>query len=162
MATDRKFLQRINATGKPVILSTGMCTREQIGAAVSLLDNIKYILACTSTYPTLAEEVNLKHITALKKEYPHLKIGFSNHYGGHDACVGAVTLGVECVEFHITHDRNAYGSDQASSIESPRRLVEALNKMQLMLGDGVKKVYESEIPIVQKLRKVTDTSVDFT
>ena len=157
LATDRKFLQRINATGKPVILSTGMCTSEQTGAAVSLLDNIEYILACTSTYPTVAEELNLKHITTLKKEYPKLKIGFSNHYSGHDACVGAVALGAECVEFHITHNRNAYGSDQAASIEEPRSLVEALNKMQLMVGDGIKKVYESEIPIAQKLRKVTDT-----
>lgn len=157
LATDRKFLQRINATGKPVILSTGMCTSEQTGAAVSLLDNIEYILACTSTYPTATEELNLKHIVTLKKEYPHLKIGFSNHYGGHDACVGAVALGAECVEFHITHDRNAYGSDQAASIESPRRLVEAINNMQLMLGDGIKKIYESEIPIAQKLRKVIDT-----
>ena len=157
LATDRKFLQRINATGKPVILSTGMCTSEQIGAAVSLLDNIQYILACTSTYPTAIEELNLKHIATLKEEYPHLKIGFSNHYGGHVACVGAVALGAECVEFHITHNRNAYGSDQAASIEEPKRLVEAINNMQLMLGDGIKKIYESEIPIAQKLRKVIDT-----
>ena len=157
LATDRKFLQRINATGKPVILSTGMCTSEQIGAAVSLLDNIQYILACTSTYPTAIEELNLKHIATLKKEYPHLKIGFSNHYGGHVACVGAVALGAACVEFHITHNRNAYGSDQAASIEEPKRLVEAINNMQLMLGDGIKKIYGSEIPIAQKLRKVIDT-----
>tara|TARA_R100000963_G_C4633601_1_gene98118 strand:+ start:525 stop:1352 length:828 start_codon:yes stop_codon:yes gene_type:complete len=157
LATDRKFLQRINATGKPVILSTGMCTSEQIGAAVSLLDNIQYILACTSTYPTAIEELNLKHIATLKEEYPHLKIGFSNHYGGHVACVGAVALGAECVEFHITHNRNAYGSDQAASIEEPKRLVEAINNMQLMLGDGIKKIYESEIPIAQKLRKVINT-----
>ena len=157
LATDRKFLQRINATGKPVILSIGMCTSDQIGTAVSLLDNIQYILSCTSTYPTAIEELNLKHIVTLKKEYPHLKIGFSNHYGGHDACVGAVALGAECVEFHITHNRNAYGSDQAASIEEPKRLVEAINNMQLMLGDGIKKIYESEIPIAQKLRKVIDT-----
>ena len=157
LATDRKFLQRINDTGKPVILSTGMCTSEQIRAAVSLLDNVEYVLACTSTYPTVAEELNLKHIVTLKKEYPHLQIGFSNHYGGHDACVGAVALGAECVEFHITHDRNAYGSDQAASIEEPWKLVDAINNMQLMVGDGIKKVYDSEIPIAQKLRKITDT-----
>ena len=125
LATDRKFLQRINATGKPVILSIGMCTSEQIDASVSLLDNVEYILACTSTYPTAPKELNLKHITTLRKEYPKLKIGFSNHYSGHDACVGAVALGAECVEFHITHNRNAYGSDGSRRDSSPRGKLEA-------------------------------------
>ena len=133
-----------------------MCSTEQIGAAVALLTNVEYILACTSTYPTAPEEVNLRHITTLKEKYPETKIGFSNHYNGHDACVGAVALGAECVEFHITKDRTLYGSDQVASIENYCALLDGVRTMESMLGDGVKKVYETELPIEKKLRAVSD------
>jgi len=158
LATDKAFLQALNDTGKPVILSTGMCTEKQIKAAVDILDNVEYVLACTSTYPTKADEVNLKHIQTLAKKYPNLKIGFSNHYNGHDACVGSVAMGAQCVEFHITKDRTMYGSDQAASIEKAVGLVHAIRTMETMLGDGVKKVYESEESIIQKLRTNDDTT----
>tara|TARA_R100001015_G_C4603900_1_gene158879 strand:- start:468 stop:1301 length:834 start_codon:yes stop_codon:yes gene_type:complete len=157
LATDKKFLEKLNETKKPIILSTGMCTKEQIKAAVKILDNVKIILACTSTYPTIPEEVNLRHIKTLSQTYPNLKVGFSNHYNGIDACVGAVVLGAECVEFHITNDRTSYGSDQSASIENSDILIDAIRKMEMMLGDGVKKVYESEKPIAKKLRKNNDT-----
>ena len=120
------------------------------------MDNVTTVLACTSTYPTVPEEVNLKHITTLKSMNPDLKVGFSNHYSGHDACVGAVALGAECIEFHITKDRTMYGSDQAASIENARGLLQAIRHMEKMIGDGVKKVYDTEIPIAKKLRKVDD------
>ena len=123
----------------------------------SSLDNVESVLACTSTCPTKPNEVNLKHILTLKKNNPGIKIGFSNHYNGLDACVGAVALGAQCVEFHITNDRTAYGSDQAASIEKYDLLVDAIRKMELMLGDGIKKVYDSETPIIKKLRKINDT-----
>ena len=158
LATDKSFLQKLNATGRPVILSTGMCTPEEIEAAVEVLDNVEMVLACTSTYPTKPEEVNLRHITTLKEKYPNLKVGFSNHYSGLDACVGAVAVGAECVEFHITNDRTSYGSDQAASIEDTRSLADAIRNMQLMLGDGRKRVYDSEVPIISKLRKVNDVA----
>lgn len=157
LATDRAFLEKLNSTGKPVILSTGMCTEHQIQAAVDILDNVEYVLACTSTYPTVAEEINLLHIKTLQARHPGLKVGFSNHYNGHDACVSAAALGAECIEFHITHDRTAYGSDQSASIENSTGLVQAIRKVEMMLGDGVKKVYKSEVPIAKKLRKVNDT-----
>ena len=157
LATDKKFLEKLNETKKPVILSTGMCSEEQIEAAVQILDNVEIVLACTSTYPTVPEEVNLKHINTLSQKYPNLKVGFSNHYNGVDACVGAVALGAECVEFHITNDRTSYGSDQSASIENSGVLIDAIRKMDLMLGDGIKKVYESEKPIAKKLRKNNDT-----
>jgi len=131
LATDKKFLEKLNETKKPII--------------------------CTSTYPTVPEEVNLKHINTLSQKYPNLKVGFSNHYNGVDACVGAVALGAECVEFHITNDRTSYGSDQSASIENSGVLIDAIRKMDLMLGDGIKKVYESEKPIAKKLRKNNDT-----
>jgi len=157
LATDKAFLQKLNETGKPVILSTGMCTEAQIEAAVSILDNVEIVLACTSTYPSVPEEINLRHISTLKNNYPDLKIGFSNHYSGLDACVGAIALGSECIEFHITNDRTAYGSDQSASIENSNSLIEGIRNMELMLGDGVKKVYDSELPIAKKLRKNNDT-----
>jgi N-acetylneuraminate synthase len=158
LATDKKFLEALNKTGRPVILSTGMCTEEQIEAAISILNNVKYVLACTSTYPTKQEEVNLKHIDTLKEKYPNIKVGFSNHYNGHDACVGSVVLGAKCIEFHVTNDRTSYGSDQSASIEKPVELINAVRSMEIMLGDGVKTVYESEVSIINKLRKVSDVT----
>ena len=158
LATDKEFLQKLNETGKPIILSTGMCTESQISAAIDILDNVEVVLACTSTYPTLAEEINLRHIVTLKDKYPTLKVGFSNHYNGTSACVGAVALGAECIEFHITNDRASYGSDQAASIEKADLLIDAIRKMNLMLGDGNKKFYESERPIAAKLRKKNATT----
>ena len=153
MLTDKEFLEKINATKKPVILSTGMSTEEQISKALSILENVEYILACTSTYPTKEEEVNLLHIQTLKNKYPKYKIGFSNHSSGLLASLCSVTLGAECLEFHITKDRAMYGSDQAASIENVEKLMSGIQKIELMLGDGVKKVYETEVPIAKKLRK---------
>ena len=158
LATNRSFLEKLNRSGKPVILSTGMCSEEQITAALDILDNVEYVLACTSTYPTDPNELNLRHILTLKKRYPDIKVGFSNHYNGHDACVAATALGAECIEFHITHDRTAYGSDQSASIEHSEDLIQAIRKTELMLGDGVKKVYNTETSIAKKLRKVDDTT----
>lgn len=157
LATDKSFLQKLNETNKPVILSTGMCSEQQIEAAINILDNVEIVLACTSTYPTTPSEVNLKHIQTLKINYPQLKVGFSNHYSGLDASVGAVALGAECVEFHITNDRTSYGSDQSASIENSHLLISAIRNMEVMLGDGIKQIYESEAPIAKKLRKVDDT-----
>ena len=157
LATDREFLETLHYTGKPIILSTGMCTDEQVDAALDILKHTKYVLACTSTYPTKEEEVNLNYITTLKEKYPHLSVGFSNHYNGLAACVGASALGAECLEFHITKDRTMYGSDQVASIESVSELLVSVRKIEKMLGDGKKVVYDSEVPIAEKLRKVSDT-----
>ena len=153
LATDISFLKKLAATGKPTILSTGMCTPEQVDAAVVALgDSLKYILACTSTYPSAVDELNLKYIHTLKDKYPHIKAGFSNHHSGFVACLGATALGSECVEFHITDSRIQFGTDQAASIEHSEELVRQINILTRMLGDGVKKVYDSEIPIMKKLR----------
>jgi N-acetylneuraminate synthase len=156
LLTDRSFLEKINSTNKPVIVSTGMSTPEEISAAVKILKNTEYILACTSTYPTVDSEVNLNYIKTLKKEYPNLKIGFSNHCSGLVACFGATAIGTECIEFHITKDRTMYGSDQAASIDHPHELVSGIRKIEQLMGDGVKKVYETEKPIIKKLRKKND------
>ena len=158
LATDRSFLEALNETETPVILSTGMCTPQQIEAAMDILENVEYVLACTSTYPTTPAEVNLRHIETLQDNYPFVKVGFSNHYNGHDACVGATALGVECIEFHVTKDRTMYGSDQAASIEKPGELINAIRNMETMLGDGIKKVYNTEVPVMNKLRKIDDVT----
>jgi len=156
LTTDKSFLKRLNEAGKPVILSIGMCTQEEVDAAIDILDNVEYVLACTSTYPTKPEEINLLYIKTLQKMYPNLKIGFSNHYNGLDACVGATALGAQCIEFHVTLDRTMYGSDQPASIENIDGMVDAINKMNIMRGDGIKVLYDTELPIAEKLRKVND------
>ena len=156
MATDKGFLEALNNSGRPVILSVGMCTQREVDAAVDILDNVEYILACTSTYPTKEDEINLNYITTLKDMYPHLKVGFSNHYSGFAALMGATSLGSECLEFHITKDRTMYGSDQIASIESVNELMVNIRKIEIMLGDGKKVVYGSEVPIAKKLRKVNN------
>jgi N-acetylneuraminate synthase len=156
LLTSRSFLEKINSTGKKVIVSTGMTSQEEIDVALSILNNVEYVLACTSTYPTKDEEMNLSYITNLKNTYPQYKIGFSNHHSGLMGCFGASALGAECIEFHITKDRTMYGSDQAASIENCDDLVSGVMKMNSILGDGVKVVYDSEKPIAQKLRKVND------
>lgn len=157
LVTDKEFLEKLNATGKPIILSVGMCDESRVKAAVDILDNVEYILACTSTYPTIAEEVNLAHITTLKSKYPNIKVGFSNHYNGADACIGAVALGAQCIEFHITKNRTMYGSDQSASIQNASKLTDGIRKMELMLGTGVKNILQSETPIASKLRKKDNT-----
>lgn len=156
LLTDKTFLEKINSTGKKVIVSTGMTQQNEIDKALSLLNNVEYLLACTSTYPTKPEEINLSYITTLKNLYPKLKVGFSNHYSGMSACFAAAALKSECIEFHITKDRTIYGSDQAASIENSDDLVTGIRTIEKMIGDGIKKVYESELPIIKKLRKVND------
>ena len=155
LLTDRDFLVALKETGKGVILSTGMTSQDEIDLAVEILgDSLVQIMACTSTYPTKPEEINLNYVKTLKEKFPNLVVGFSNHYSGALACHGAVVAGAEVIEFHITKDRTMYGSDQAASIENVDALVHGVRTLELMLGDGVKVIYEAEKPIADKLRKV--------
>lgn len=156
MITDKTFLEMLNSTKKPIILSTGMSTEQEIDMCLKILDNVEYVLACTSTYPTKDEEINLNYITTLKSRYKNVKVGFSNHASGMIPCFGAAALGSECIEFHITLDRTMYGSDQSASIEHVDELVSGIRKMESILGDGVKVVYETEKQIAKKLRKKND------
>lgn len=153
LLTDKDFLMALNDTGKKIIVSTGMSTETEVSKAMLVLNNVEYILACTSTYPTKVEEINLKYIDTLKKDYEHTKIGFSNHYSGALACHGAVARGAECIEFHITKDRTMYGSDQSASIAHVDILVDGIRILEKMVGDGNKVVYIDEVLIADKLRK---------
>lgn len=155
LLTDDEFLYKIKSTGKPVLLSTGMSTMEEIRHAVSILgeDNL-VIFQCTSTYPTEHNEINLRVIEEFRKEFS-CPIGYSGHEKGLLPSILAVELGASSVERHITIDRTLWGSDQAASLEPEglRRMVRDIREVKTILGNGKKIVYDSEIPVKNKLRK---------
>ena len=157
--TDHKLLKHVRKTGKPMIISTGMSTMEQIRKAVKIIgeENL-VIMHCTSTYPCEPEELNLKMIETLRNEFPNNPIGYSGHEVGLVPSAIAVSLGACMVERHITLDRAMWGSDQAASVEPGgfERLVKYIRVAEASLGDGVKKVYNSEISSLKKLRRVND------
>jgi N-acetylneuraminate synthase len=154
--TDDELLKKINDTGRPMILSTGMSTRKEIYHAVSLLnyDNL-VIMHTTSTYPCPNNELNLNMIKTLEEWFPGTPVGYSGHETGLQTTVAAVALGARLIERHITLDRAMWGTDQSASVEPNglKRLVRDIRVIELALGDGVKKVYDDEIPIIKKLRK---------
>ncbi len=155
--TDLPLLRRIAATRRPVVLSTGMSTIEQIDAAVEVLGNDRLLVAhSTSSYPCKPGELNLRVIDTLRARYG-CPVGYSGHEVGLQTTLAAVVLGACFVERHITLDRAMWGTDQAASIEPGGlvRLVRDIRVIESALGDGVKQVYESEKPIIEKLRRAT-------
>lgn len=155
--TDGQLLRYLNDTGKPLILSTGMSTMEQIHHAISLLDRSPLmIMHTTSSYPCKAEELNLRMIDTLKEKYP-FPVGYSGHEIGLQVTYAAITLGACAVERHITLDRAMWGSDHAASVEPGGllRLVRDIRIIETAMGDGIKQVYDSELPVMKKLRRVT-------
>ena len=153
--TDDELLKHTRTKGKPIILSTGMSTMEQIRHAVSVLgEKDLIILHCTSTYPSDAHETNLKVIETLKKEF-NCPIGYSGHERGVTPSILAVAVGACAVERHITVDRTNWGSDQAASLETAGlyHMVRDIRAVPALLGDGIKVVYDSELPIIEKLRR---------
>ena len=155
--TDDNLLRHTRATGRPILLSTGMSSQAQIDHAVEVLkDAPLVILHCTSTYPGRDDELNLSVIPMLRERY-HRPVGYSGHEVGIMASVMAVAAYDACVvERHVTLDRAMYGSDQAASIE-PRGMEQLSKYIRLwptVRGDGVKRIYDSEIPIMEKLRRV--------
>jgi len=154
MVTDERIISNINSKGKPVILSTGMSTMEQIRHAASLIDEDNLLIAhCTSTYPCKPEELNLRMIHTLQKDFG-CPVGYSGHEVGLQTTLVTIVLGASFVERHITLDRAMWGSDHAASVEpwGFMRLVRDLRVIEKALGDGVKKVYDSEQAILKKLR----------
>jgi N-acetylneuraminate synthase len=157
--TDHSLLRHARSTGKPLIISTGMSTMQQIHRAVELLgDGHLVIMHCTSTYPCEPEELNLNMIGTLKKEFPKNLVGYSGHEVGLVPSAVAVSLGACVVERHLTLDRAMWGSDQAASVEPAgfERLVKYIRVTEAALGDGIKRVYESELPSLKKLRRAND------
>ena len=155
--TDIELLRCIRGTGRPVIMSTGMSTMDQITEAVDTLGMSDLLIAhSTSSYPCPVEALNLRMIETLKRIYPNNAIGYSGHETGLVPTWTAVSLGATFVERHITLDRALWGSDQAASVEPGgfERLVKYIRVTEAGLGDGVKKVYESEKGPLKKLRRV--------
>jgi N-acetylneuraminate synthase len=157
--TDHKLLKHARKTGKPMIISTGMSTMDQIQKAVKVIgeENL-VIMHCTSTYPCEPEELNLKMIETLRSEFPNNPIGYSGHEVGLVPSAIAVAMGACMVERHMTLDRAMWGSDQAASVEPGgfERLVKYIRVAEASVGDGVKKVYDSELASLKKLRRVND------
>jgi N-acetylneuraminate synthase len=153
--TDHGLLSHVRTKDKPVILSTGMSTMEEIREAVSVLGTEDLLIAhATSTYPCDPDELNLHMIETLREAFP-CPIGYSGHEVGLVPTVIAVALGACMVERHITLDRAMWGSDQAASVEPGGfdRLVKYIRVTEQSLGDGVKRVYESEQETMSRLRR---------
>ncbi|MES1173234.1 MAG: N-acetylneuraminate synthase family protein [Myxococcales bacterium] len=155
--TDLQLLRAMRATGVPLMISTGMSTAEEIHQAVAVLGQRELLIAhSTSTYPCPIEELNLRMIGTLKQNFPLCPIGYSGHESGLAPTWAAVALGATFIERHITLDQTMWGTDHSASIELSglERLVAQIREVERAIGDGVKRVYESEIPIRKKLRRV--------
>jgi N-acetylneuraminate synthase len=153
--TDHELVKHVNAKGKPVILSTGMSTIEQVRAGVALVDRSRLILThTTSTYPCKPEELNLRVIPSLRQEFG-VPVGYSGHEVGLQTTYAAVVLGACVIERHLTLDRAMWGSDHAASVEPSgfMRLVRDVRTIESAFGDGQKRVFESEKPVIKRLRR---------
>ena len=156
--TDEKLLAHHRRTGRPLIMSTGMSTTEQVDRAVEQLGTENLVLLhTTSAYPAKLEDLNLRMIPKLAERYG-VPVGYSGHEVGLATSLAAVAMGACMVERHITLDRAMWGSDQAASVEPGgfEKLVKYIRVTESALGDGVKKVYESEKGSMKKLRRVVN------
>lgn len=154
--TDDELLLKLRETGVPIILSTGMSTVEQIRHAIGILGKDELVvLHCTSSYPARNEELNLRMIETLSAEFG-VPVGYSGHEIGVETSLAARALGASLIERHITLDRTMWGTDQSASLEPDdlALLVRGVRTIESALGDGVKRVYESELPVMEKLRRV--------
>jgi N-acetylneuraminate synthase len=154
--TDDHLLKHTRSKGRPIIVSTGMSTLEQVDHALEMLGRKDLILmhSC-STYPAYYEELNLRVIKTMRDRY-NVQVGYSGHETGLPSTVAAVALGACMVERHITMDRASWGTDQAASLEpnGVTRLVRDIRLIEKSMGDGVKRLLPREVPIMDKLRRV--------
>jgi N-acetylneuraminate synthase len=160
MLTHKKLLEIVASEKKHTFISTGMSTLEEIKTAVEIFrkhDCPFELQHSNSTYPMALDEANLKCIETLRNEFK-CNVGYSGHESiGYLVCIVAVVLGANSIERHITLGRSMYGSDQAASLEpiGLERLVKNIRAMDQLYGDGIKKVWPSEIPVLKKLRIVS-------
>jgi N-acetylneuraminate synthase len=154
--TDDVLLKHTRSKGKPIIMSTGMSTIEQVDHAIDVIGKHDLILLHTcSTYPSSYNELNLRAMVALRERYG-IPVGYSGHETGLAPTVGAVALGACVIERHITLDRAMFGSDQAASLgpSGITRLVRDIRILETSMGDGAKRMMPSEVPVMKKLRRV--------
>lgn len=155
--TDHDLLRKKRSTGRPLILSTGMSTMDEIDDAVEAVGTDSLLIAhATSSYPCPVGDLNLRMLDTLARRFPECPIGYSGHETGLATTWAAVALGASFVERHVTLDRAMWGSDQAASVEIGgfMRLVANVRDVQKAMGDGVKRVYPGELPQIEKLRRV--------
>ena len=158
MLVHEKLLHTIAQERKYTFISTGMSTLNEIEKAVKIFKKYKCpfeLMHSHSAYPMPLKEANLKVIETLRKKFK-CKIGYSGHeVAGYTVCLTATMLGASSIERHITLDRSMYGSDQSSSLESDglKRLVRDLRRLDSILGDGKKRVWDSELEAKKKLRE---------
>jgi len=155
--TDHELLASVCVLHVPIVISTGMSSEDEIEDAVELIEafgNHLTIMHCNSSYPAADDELNLNYIKVLREKYPYHQIGYSGHEEGISASLIAAHLGADVIERHITLSRTMWGTDQAASIvyDQLYRLARDLKKIDIWLGDGIKKVYISELPSLRKLR----------
>lgn len=158
--TNKNLMNQHVKTEKPLIMSTGMSNLDQIEKAFNILSkNPLAILHATSTYPCPPEELNLNMIKTLHSLYPEHPIGYSGHESGLSTSIAAAVLGAKIIERHITIDRALWGTDQAASLgpDGMRKLIGSVNSIIRSMGDGVKKVYDSEQKSIMNLRPIDNT-----
>ena len=157
MLTHDELLDMVAKEKKYTFISTGMSTLEQVENAVKIFRDLECpfeLMHTNSTYPMKLEEANLKCIETLHEKFD-CKVGYSGHESSsYLLCVTAAMLGATSIERHITLDRSMYGSDQSASLEKSGldRLVRDIRRLDLILGNGIKRVWDSEIPVMKKLR----------
>ncbi len=154
--TDEELLKRINKTNKPVIISTGMSSIDEIKTAINFFDKDKIaLLSCTSTYPTSDNDINLNKILTLKEKFSNVLIGYSGHESDIIPSIIAVSMGACIIERHITLSKELWGSDQKASLEPKEleNLVNEIRRLKIIKGDGKIDIRDSEKPIRDKLRK---------
>ena len=152
--TDDELLKYTKSKGKPILLSTGMSTQEEVDHALDILGNDIILYHCTSTYPTDNSEINLNVILNYKARY-RFPVGYSGHEKGLMPSILAAAMGANSIERHITFDRTTWGSDHAASLEPEGlyRMIRDIRQIPGVLGDGEKTVYDSEKSIIKKLRR---------
>jgi len=156
LITNLELIKQVCQKKFTIILSTGMSTMKEIDQAVEVMKKYgaKFVLMhCNSSYPAKLEELNLKMIPALIERYK-CTVGYSGHEFGLDSTTVAVALGAKLVERHITLDHTMWGTDHSSSVEiqGMDKLYKQINSVEKILGDGNKRVFESEMKIREKLR----------
>lgn len=159
MLTDLEFLRVVAEEKKHTFIGTGMSTIEQIRRAVEIFRKYNCpfeLMHSNSSYPMKLEEANIRCMDTLRKEFK-CNVGYSGHEdSSYIVCVLAVAFGATSIERHVTLSRSMYGSDQAASLEEPGlvRMVRDVRRVEAILGDGVKHVWDSEIPVMKKIRRI--------
>tara|TARA_Y100001949_G_scaffold29777_1_gene22880 strand:+ start:2164 stop:3018 length:855 start_codon:yes stop_codon:yes gene_type:complete len=159
MLTNMELINKIAQEKKHTFVSTGMSNMDQIKTAVNIFKKNECpfeLQHSNSSYPMKIEEANLNCIKTLQNEF-ECNVGYSGHESlGYLICVAAVILGATSIERHITLDRSMYGSDQPASLEPAglQRLVRDIRNIDLIMGDGEKIIWDSEIPVMKKLRNM--------